>query len=161
MLVRHDTKMNSLVNVLLLITFLFSTLAYADLPYFTVSRVLSAAHHDAGAFTEGLALDEDTLYESTGLWGHGAITARPLPPPLSYLPDVLDDVDIDGKVKESAPSSVPLSLPGTSEVNDRVRVQKLAPHLFGEGIAVWDNILFQLTYREGVALMYDKVRVLR
>jgi len=37
-----------------------------------------------------------------------------------------------------------------------IRKAMLAPHLFGEGLTVWDDELFQLTWRSGVGLVYDK-----
>ncbi len=41
----------------------------------------------------------------------------------------------------------------TGRVLRRVR---LAPDLFGEGLALWQGRLYQLTWREGVCLVYDR-----
>ena len=37
-----------------------------------------------------------------------------------------------------------------------LRAVDLSPRLFGEGIAVWEDRLVQLTWKSGVALVYDK-----
>lgn len=49
-------------------------------------------------------------------------------------------------------SSIRLVDPSTGQV---VREKKLAPHLFGEGLALVDDKLIQLTWKEKKALLYD------
>src|SRR5262245_40531493 len=75
--------------------------------------------HDAIAYTQGLELDGDTLYESTGLPGQSS----------------LREVDrVTGDVK---------------------RLEPLDDDYFGEGIAVVDDRIVQLTWQNGVALVYS------
>jgi glutamine cyclotransferase len=42
------------------------------------------------------------------------------------------------------------------ENGEVLQIQKLDPQYFGEGIAVWDNSLVQLTWRGGVGFVYDR-----
>lgn len=41
------------------------------------------------------------------------------------------------------------------ENGEVLQVQRLGPDYFGEGIAVWQNTLFQLTWQSGVGFIYD------
>ncbi|MBA3722961.1 MAG: glutaminyl-peptide cyclotransferase [Parachlamydiaceae bacterium] len=76
--------------------------------------------HDTEAFTQGLAISEGVLYESTGLYGSSS----------------LRKIDLKtGKIIE--------------QVN-------LPPQYFAEGIAIIDNNLMQVTWREQTAFIYDK-----
>ena len=83
-------------------------------------EVLAEVAHDPSAFTQGLVLHEDTLYEGTGLEGRSQL--RELDP-------------VTGELRRSA------ALPG---------------RLFGEGIAVADDRIWQLTWRDGVVLEWDR-----
>ena len=87
-----------------------------------VSAVLD---HDPSAFTEGLVLDGESLYESTGLAGHSQL--RELDP-------------ATGTLRRSA---------------------ALPPDYFGEGIAVVGDRIWQLTYRNGVAVEWDRATLTR
>jgi glutaminyl-peptide cyclotransferase len=82
-------------------------------------EVVATLPHEPDAFTQGLLLHEDYLYESTGLYGRSSLR----------------------KVN-----------PKTGEV-----VQRLAldPAYFGEGLERVGNRLVQLTWKEGLALVYD------
>jgi len=81
--------------------------------------VLHRYPHDRAAFTEGLVLDGDVLYESTGEFGTST----------------LRQVDVvTGQVLRS------VALPGEE---------------FGEGLARVGERLIQLTYRNGIAHVYD------
>ncbi|MEV6070002.1 glutaminyl-peptide cyclotransferase [Nocardia sp. NPDC052001] len=82
-------------------------------------EVIATRPHDTRAFTEGLEVDGDTLYESTGLSGQSYIRAT--------------------------------TLDGGTEL---ARADLPAP-LFGEGVTVAGNLLWQLTYRDGIALARD------
>lgn len=42
------------------------------------------------------------------------------------------------------------------ENGEVLQIQKIDPQYFGEGIAVWDNTLVQLTWRAGVGFVYDR-----
>ena len=81
--------------------------------------VLGTLPHDPGAWTEGLEIDGDTLYESTGLAGRSRL--RRLDP-------------ATGAERASDP---------------------LPDGLYGEGITVVGGRIWQLTYRDGVALGWD------
>lgn len=63
----------------------------------------------------------------------------------------------DGKLYESTGlygrSSLREVDPDSGEV---IRIRNLPPELFGEGLALVDNRLIQLTWRAGVALVYDR-----
>jgi glutaminyl-peptide cyclotransferase len=81
--------------------------------------VLGTLPHDTHAWTEGLEIDGDTLYESTGLPGRSQLRR----------------VD-----------------PATGRVRDAV---PLPDGLYGEGLTVLGGRIWQLTYRDGVALGWD------
>lgn len=81
-------------------------------------KVLEALPHDSKAFTEGLEMAGNTLYESTGLSGASSLRAGP--------PD--------------KPPTARVALP--------------AP-LFGEGITVLGRTLWQLTWRNRIAIERD------
>ena len=87
-------------------------------------KVLRRLRHDAGAFTQGLLLDENggspRFIESTGLYGRST----------------LREVDL-----ESGAVLRGVDLPGGH---------------FGEGLALWGGRLIQLTWREGIAHVYDR-----
>ncbi|KHF44159.1 Glutamine cyclotransferase [Saccharomonospora viridis] len=82
-------------------------------------EVVDVLPHDPEAFTQGLELVDDTLYEGTGLVGESTLRAGPL---------------------GGEPTTV-VSLP--------------AP-LFGEGITVVDDRVWQLTWRDGIAIERDR-----
>ncbi len=82
-------------------------------------EVIATRPHDTQSFTEGLEIDGDTLYESTGLSGLSDIRASTL----------------DG-------------------AHEFARAELAAP-LFGEGITRAGDLLWQLTYRDGIALARD------
>jgi glutamine cyclotransferase len=82
-------------------------------------RVEAVFPHDPGAFTQGLLWFEDTLFESTGLYGQSTLRRVTL---------------------------------GTGTVDRRI---DLDAALFGEGLERVDRRLIQLTWRSGVAIVYD------
>jgi glutamine cyclotransferase len=83
-------------------------------------EVLAEQHHDTRAFTQGLEIAGETLYEGTGI--AGASELRELDP-------------ATGATRRAVP------LPGS---------------LFGEGITVVEDRIWQLTWRDGVALEWDR-----
>jgi glutaminyl-peptide cyclotransferase len=87
--------------------------------------VLAELAHDPSAFTEGLAVDDTSLYESTGLAGHSQLR------------------ELD---------------PATGSLR---RAAALPPDYFGEGIAVVGDRIWQLTYRNGVAIEWDRANLTR
>jgi len=108
-----------------------------SLPYFSVVRVERVLGHDPYIFTEGLTISEDELFESSGLWGYSGIIARRL------------------QTTQHA-SGTQSRLDKRVGTRSRPRVYPLPKNLFGEGLAVWGPLVFQLTYREGLAILYDK-----
>jgi glutamine cyclotransferase len=42
------------------------------------------------------------------------------------------------------------------ESGEVLQLQRLAPELFGEGIAVWRDTIFQLTWQSGIGFIYDR-----
>ena len=82
--------------------------------------VLETRPHDPEAFTQGLELDGDVLYEGTGLEGESSVRATD--------PDT-------GAVEREA------DLPGD---------------LFGEGITVAGDTIWQLTWQDGIAIKRDR-----
>jgi glutamine cyclotransferase len=82
--------------------------------------VLGEIPHDTSAFTEGLEIDGQTLYESTGLEGKSQLR------------------ELD---------------PATGAVR---RATADRPDYFGEGIAVVGDRIWQMTWRDGVAIEWDK-----
>lgn len=82
-------------------------------------EVVSRRPHDPQAFTQGLLLEGDRLFESTGMWGASG-------------------------VRESDPSS--------GEVR---RAADLPEDLFGEGLALVEGELIQLTWQAGLARRWD------
>lgn len=91
-----------------------------DAPERLKVKVLSTRPHDPEAFTQGLVLDGDTLYESTGLNNRSS----------------LREVDPQtGKVK---------------------RKQDVPSEYFAEGLALVDDHLIQLTWKEEKAFVYNR-----
>lgn len=82
-------------------------------------EVVSRLPHERPAFTQGLAIEGDNLFESTGLYGISSLRL----------------VDLStGKVR---------------------RKTELETPFFAEGIAAFPETLFQLTWKEHRALVYD------
>lgn len=82
--------------------------------------VLGTLPHDPDAWTEGLEIDGDTLYEGTGLVGRSQL--RELDPNTGWAR----------------------------------RVTPLPDELYGEGVTVLGNRIWQLTWRNGVMLDWDR-----
>lgn len=90
-------------------------------------RVVQAYPHDSSAYTQGLVFADGILYESTG----GSRWSRAI---LGY--STLRKVELEtGRVIEMKP---------------------LAPEFFGEGIAVFEERIIQLTWQSRVGFVYDK-----
>lgn len=82
--------------------------------------VLGRLPHDPEAWTEGLEIDGDTLYEGTGLVGRSQLR------------------ELD---------------PATGQPR---RVTPLPDELYGEGVTVLGDRIWQLTWQDGVALDWDR-----
>lgn len=85
-----------------------------------IPHVVAKLPHERAAFTQGLAIAGDQLYESTGLYGESSVRRL----------DILT-----GQVKQK---------------------RDLPSHFFAEGLAVFPNQIFQLTWREQKAFLYDR-----
>ena len=82
-------------------------------------EVVRSFPHDTGAFTQGLAIMGDTLYESTGNYGQSTLRQVALQ---------------TGAVE---------------------RIRRLSATIFGEGLALYDGKIIQLTWKSGVGFIYD------
>ena len=85
-------------------------------------EVVRSFPHDTGAFTQGLAIAGETLYESTGNYGQSS----------------LRQVSLQTGAVE--------------------RVRRLSATIFGEGLALYDDKIIQLTWKSGVGFIYDRER---
>lgn len=94
-----------------------------------VPEVLNTFPHDPGAFTQGLLWHEGYFYESTGLFGESSLRR----------------VDVEtGEVLDL------LMLPASE-----TPLRSGRNEYFGEGLALVDDRLIQLTWQAGVAFVYD------
>ena len=90
-------------------------------------RIVNVFPHDPQAFTQGLVYHGGYLYESTG--GGVQLTSRP------SVPSSLRQVEIEtGRV---------------------LREHTLEPRFFGEGLALLEGRLYQLTWTSRVGFVYD------
>lgn len=83
-------------------------------------EVVRSFPHDTSAFTQGLAIDGDTLFESTGNYGQSTLRQVALQ---------------------------------TGEVE---RIRRLSSTIFGEGLALYDDKIIQLTWKSGVGFIYAR-----
>jgi glutamine cyclotransferase len=90
------------------------------LPEHLTARIVTAYPHDIGAFTQGLAIQDGKLYESTGQYGRSSLR----------LVDMAT-----GGVESLAP---------------------LSREYFAEGIAIIGNKIYQLTWQNGIGIIYDR-----
>lgn len=89
-------------------------------------KVVNKYPHDRRAFTQGLVIDGETLLEGTGQEGEST----------------LREVDLKtGKIKQ---------------VGNIRRIVKLADTVFGEGVTVLNGKIYQLTWKHGLAYVYDR-----
>lgn len=94
-----------------------------------VPEVLSVRPHDTSSYTQGLLLYDGYLYESAGKEGESDI--RRVDP-------------LTGEVLQKV------------ELIPNVFSEELVPQLFAEGLALVDDELIQLTWKNGIALVYDR-----
>ena len=91
--------------------------------------IIEALPHDPASFTQGLALDGETMFESIGRYGGSAL------------------------IELAEPEPVPGGTADPGFVASR-RVPVDAA-FFAEGLAVVEDRLIQLTWKEGTAFVYD------
>ena len=83
-------------------------------------EVVRSFPHDTRAFTQGLAVEGDILFESTGNYGQSTLRQVALQ---------------TGAVE---------------------RIRRLSSTIFGEGLALYDGKIIQLTWKSGVGFIYDR-----
>lgn len=117
-------KINSKLSVILLLVFII----FFNLTVLAVNleqipklkyKVLNTHPHDPQAFTQGLEIYKDNLYEGTGLYGRSSLRKIKL---------------ASGKILK--------------EIN-------LNNNFFGEGITILNNKIYQLSWNENTAFVYD------
>ncbi|MBX3423632.1 MAG: glutaminyl-peptide cyclotransferase [Pirellulaceae bacterium] len=89
-------------------------------PIMLRAEVIAAYAHDPNDFCQGLAIEDETVYESTGQYGSSK----------------LKKYDLRGGTPPTE-----ISLP---------------PQFFGEGICLFEERIYQLTWKERVCFVYDK-----
>lgn len=92
-------------------------------------EVIGERSHKTTLFTQGLLVDGDHFYESSGLYGKSLLVTYPIAEPASTW------------AKISAPFTRKLALP---------------PHYFAEGLTLFNNKLYLLTWQEQTLLVYNK-----
>jgi glutamine cyclotransferase len=97
-------------------------------------QVLAQYPHDADRFTQGLEIADGALYESSGLYGRSFIARTALPA-----------------------ASVPAML--APPANDTR--QPLPPRYFGEGLTVWGDHIYVVTWREQRGLVFERASLQR
>ncbi|XP_027923213.1 glutaminyl-peptide cyclotransferase isoform X2 [Vigna unguiculata] len=94
--------------------------AFQSGPSYETVTVVNVFPHDPEAFTQGLVYDgNDTLFESTGLYGRSSVRKVSL---------------------------------HTGKVED---IQKMDSSIFGEGLTLLNNRLFQVTWLQKAGFIYD------
>lgn len=112
-------KSRLLAKISVLLAFTLLLVACTAEPAPSDYTVVASYPHDTTAFTQGLVFHENTLYESTGLYGQSS----------------LRQVDVS-----------------SGEVRQKVA---LPTNYFGEGLALVDETLVQLTWKQGKAFIYE------
>ncbi|MDF3011825.1 MAG: glutaminyl-peptide cyclotransferase [Cellvibrio sp.] len=92
-------------------------------------EILAERSHKPGLFTQGLLVDGDHFYESSGLYNQSLLVSYPIAEPASQW------------AKISAPFT---------------KKQAVPARFFAEGLALLDNKLYLLTWQEQTLLVYDK-----
>lgn len=82
--------------------------------------VVSKIRHETPAFTQGLAIEGDQLFESTGLYGESSLRRLNI---------------------------------SSGEV---LQKKNLSKEFFGEGLAVFPNHIYQISWKEEKAFVYDR-----
>lgn len=116
-----------LCTSLLCIANLLPATAYAAVPI--PFEVLAERTHKPTLFTQGLLVDGDHFYESSGLYNQSLLVTYPIAEPASTW------------AKISAPFA---------------KKQTIPAHYFAEGLALLGDRLYLLTWQEQTLLIYDK-----
>lgn len=92
-------------------------------------QILAQRSHKPALFTQGLVLDGNTFYESSGLYGQSMLVSYPR--------------------EESTNKWAQLTANFTQK-------DKLPDRYFAEGLALLDDKLYLLTWQEGTVFVYDR-----
>lgn len=101
------------------LSWLLATYVSAAVPTLRYEVIARYPHPDA-AFTQGLEIDGDTVFESSGLYDHSYIATWPL------------------------------------QAQTLARKQTLSSSVFGEGLTLWGERIYVLTWREQRGFIFDK-----
>lgn len=118
-----------LCTSLLFIATSFATAATNATSSILKYQILAERKHDATLFTQGLLVDNNKFYESSGLYHKSRL--------VSYYTD------------EPDPAWANIAI-------DFVQQQPIADQYFAEGLALHNNQLFLLTWQEKTLLVFDK-----
>ena len=111
------------LKLLILLTIISSTLPLQNLKAVVerlIPIVVSKIPHDVTAFTQGLAIEGDQLYESTGLYGQSSLRRLDL------------------------------------STGNAIQKIMLPAEVFGEGLAAFPHLIYQITWREQLAYVYER-----
>lgn len=111
-------RINIFVVILILILIAVPNLKAEELKKLDY-RILESYNHDPDAFTQGLEIYNDFLFEGTGLYGRSSLKKVEL-----QSGDVIKKIDLDKKY-------------------------------FGEGITILNEKIYQLSWKENTAFVYD------
>ena len=100
--------------------------AAPTIPY----KIITERTHKPTLFTQGLQIENDQFYESSGLYGKSLLVSYPVEEP-------------------EGSTWAKLSAPFTHK-------QPLPERFFAEGLTLLDDKLYLLTWKEGTLLVYDK-----
>lgn len=113
-------KINTICYLILLFNLLCSYSAEAQkTPKVYGYKVVASYPHDERAYTQGLQIHNNTLYEGTGLYGNSSVRI----------------VDLKS--------------------GNNLKNKDLSKQYFGEGICVFHDLLYQLTWHEQTCLVYN------
>lgn len=121
-------KNRLLLIALLCTSLLFIANSQADAPQLSY-QLLAERAHNSSLFTQGLLIDNNKFYESSGLYGKSRL--------VSYY------------INQPDPSWMNVAITYPQQ-------QKLADNYFAEGLALHNNQLFLLTWQEKTLFIFDK-----
>jgi len=98
------------------------------IPFDLSYRIVSKYPHDATAFTQGLVWVDGLLYESTGLWEQSSVRI----------------VELE--------TGIPVTMHALPQQFNGQEFDRL----FGEGLAIVGDLVYQLTWKNGVCFVYSR-----
>ncbi len=109
---------------------------YAEPPTLAY-QVVARYPHDGDNFTQGLELIDGTLYESSGLYGRSFIAQQPFP-------------------ATATPPDIPPESRSKNSAHKLTERHELPARYFGEGLTLWGERLYVVTWREQRGLIFDR-----